>query len=263
MRLRFVALAVGLLVVLALVAGTVPTPGSAQGSKTQKLVFASAGFEESNRYWMVARPDHLQYDPFLDTLLEVDVKTGEYTPRLAEKWSHSPDYKDWTFTLRKGVQFHNGFGQFTAKDVVHSHALMVRPEATATLAGFWRNVEEIKIVNDHEVVFRMKRPTTDMLYGVSRAGDLRMVSKAQWDKEGIEGLDKRPAGTGSYRYVGRQPGLSITFERVDNHWGGEKPAFKELEFRIIREESTRLAVLLSGEAHVADLPRELQWDALE
>jgi peptide/nickel transport system substrate-binding protein len=263
MRLRLVPLAVALLVVLALIAGTGPTPGSAQGSKTQKLVFASAGFEESNRYWMVARPDHLQYDPFLDTLLEVDVKTGEYTPRLAEKWSHSPDYKDWTFTLRKGVQFHYGFGQFTAKDVVHSHALMIKPEATATLAGFWRNVEEIKVVNDHEVVFRMKRPTTDMLYGVSRAGDLRMVSKAQWDKEGIEGLDKRPAGTGSYRYVGRQPGLSITFERVDNHWGGEKPAFKELEFRIVREESTRLAVLLSGEAHIADLPRELQKDALK
>ena len=249
--------------VLALIAGTAPTPGSAQDSKTQKLVFASAGFEESNRYWMVARPDHLQYDPFLETLLEVDPKTGEYTPRLAEKWSHTPDYMQWTFTLRKGVQFHYGFGQFTAKDVVHSHSMMLRPEATATLAGFWRNVEEVKIVNDHEVVFRMKRPTTDMLYGVSRAGDLRMVSKAQWDKEGIEGFDKRPAGTGSYRYVSRQPALNITFERVDNHWNREKPAFKELEFRLAREESTRLAMLLSGEAHIADLPRELQKDALK
>ena len=170
---------------------------------------------------------------------------------------------EWTFTLRKGVPFHFGFGQFTAKDVVHSHSMMLRPEATATLAGFWRNVEEVKVVNDHEVVFRMKRPTTDMLYGVSRAGDLRMVSKAQWDKEGIEGFDKRPAGTGSYRYVGRQPGLNITFERVDNHWAGEKPAFKELEFRLAREESTRLALLLSGEAHIADLPRELQKDAIK
>jgi ABC-type transport system substrate-binding protein len=139
----------------------------------------------------------------------------------------------------------------------------MRPEATATLAGFWRQVEKVEAVNDHLVVFRFKRPTTVMPYAASRAGDLRIVSKAQWDKEGQEGFEKRPAGTGSYRYVGREPGLSITFERADNHWKGEKPAFKELVFRLAREESTRLALLLSGEAHIADLPRELQKDALK
>jgi len=62
--------------------------------------------------------------------------------------------------------------------------------------------------------------------------------------------------------VGRERGLSISFERVDNHWAGEKPAFKELTFRIVREEATRLAMLIAGEAHIADLPRELQKDAL-
>jgi len=263
MKPRFVSLVLGLLVALPLTLVTTPTPGLAQATKTDRLVFASAGFSESNRFWTVARPDHLQYDPFLETLLEVDPKTGEYTPRLAEKWQASPDFKEWTFTLRKGVQFHNGFGPLTARDVVHSHAFMMRPEATATLVQTWRSVEEVKIVNDHEVVFRMKRPSTTLPYAVSRAGDLRIVSKAQWDKEGQEGFDKRPAGTGSYRYVGRQPGLSVTFERVDNHWRGEKPAYKELEFRLAREESTRLALLLSGEAHIADLPRELQKDALK
>jgi ABC-type transport system substrate-binding protein len=254
--------------VLALVAlggalAITPTSGSAQDGKVQKLVFASAGFDESNRFWVVSRPDHLQYDPFLETLLDVDPKTGEYTGRLAEKWQASADFKEWTFFLRKGVNFHNGFGPFTARDVVHSHSFMMRQEATATLAGFWRTVEEVKIINDHQVVFRMKRPTTVMPYAASRAGDLRMVSKAQWDKEGQEGFDKRPAGTGSYRYVGRQPGLSVTYERIDNHWKGEKPAFKELEFRVTREEATRLALLLSGEAHIADLPRELQKDAVK
>src|SRR4030095_7027847 len=115
---RFVSLA--LLTALASILGLHTT--SAQEAKVQKLVFASAGFEDSNRFWMVARPDHLQYDPFLETLLDVDPKTGEYTPRLAEKWQVSPDLKEWTFYLRKGVQFHYGFGEFTARDVVHTHA---------------------------------------------------------------------------------------------------------------------------------------------
>src|SRR5687768_4969958 len=133
--LRLVPLVLGLLVALASIPGTTPTIGSAQEAKGQRLVFASAGFDESNRFWVVARPDHLQYDPFLETLLEVDPKTGDYTPRLAEKWQASPDFKEWTFNLRKGVQFHFGYGPLTAKDVVHSHSLMMRPEATATLAG--------------------------------------------------------------------------------------------------------------------------------
>src|SRR5215475_8863200 len=129
MRPRLVPHVVGLMVVLASITATTLT--SAQDAKTQRLVFASAGFEDSNRFWMVARPDHLQYDPFLETLLEVDPKTGEYTPRLAEKWQASPDFREWTFYLRKGVQFHYGYGLFTAKDVVHSHSFMMRPETTA------------------------------------------------------------------------------------------------------------------------------------
>jgi len=62
--------------------------------------------------------------------------------------------------------------------------------------------------------------------------------------------------------VTRQLGQSITYERVDNHWRGEQPAFQELEIKIAREDATRLAALLNGEAHIVDLPRELQQEAL-
>jgi peptide/nickel transport system substrate-binding protein len=260
------SLVVSLLLGLALAVGgvlpaTLPS-ASAGEAKVQRVIFGSAGFTEGNRFWTIARPEHLQYDPFLETLLDIDPKTGEFTPRLAEKWQASPDLKEWTFWLRKGVPFHNGFGEFTAKDVVHSHSMMLRQDATATFVGIWRNAEEVKVVDDYQVVFRMKRPVSMMPYLTSRCCDLRIVSKAQWDKEGLEGFDKRPAGTGSYRYVDRKLGLSITYERVDNHWAGEKPDFKELEIRLVPESTTRLAMLLGGEAHIVDLPRELQQEAI-
>ena len=249
-----------LLVVLAFVLVAMPTPVAAQ-AKDQRVIFGSAGFTESNRFWTVARPEHLQYDPFLETLLDVDPKTGEFIPRLAEKWEVSSDLKEWTFYLRKGVQFHYGFGEFTARDVVHSHSFMLRPDATSATAPLWREAEEVKVVNDYQVVFRLKRPMSIIPYVASRAGELRIVSKAQWDKEGMEGYEKRPAGTGSYRYVGRKTGISVEYERVDNHWS-DKPDFKEIEIRITPEETTRFAMLMSGEAHIVDLPRELQKDAL-
>lgn len=247
---------------IALVIGTVLLMTPLARAEVHRFVFVSAGFNESNRFWIIDRPAHLQFDPFLETLLDVDPDTGAYIPRLAERWQASADLKEWTFVLRKGVPFHFGYGEFTARDVVHAHSLMLRPEATATLAGFWRSVDTIQVVDDYQVVFRMKQPAATMPYAASRAGDLRIVSKAQWDKEGLEGFEKRPAGTGSYRYVERKLGQSITYARVENHWRGEKPGFPELEIRIAREDATRLAALMNGEAHAVDLPRELQPNAL-
>jgi peptide/nickel transport system substrate-binding protein len=249
--------------VLLLAMTATPTATRAGEAQVQRLIFASAGIDETNRFWTTGRPHQLQNDPYLETLLDLDPKTSEFTPRLAEKWEASPDMKEWTLSLRKGVPFHFGFGEFTAKDVVHSHSLMLRPEAVATFVGIWRNVEEVKVIDDYMVVFRMKGPATTMPYALSRAGDLRMVSKAQWDQEGLEGFDQRPAGTGTYRYGGRQLGQSIWFERVENHWSGIRPDFKELEFRLAPEESTRLAMLLRGEAHAGDLSRELHDEALK
>ena len=209
------------LVFLVVLASSSRHANSAGGgeAKGQRVVFASAGFDESNRFWIVSRPDHLQYDPFLETLLEVDPEDRRvHAAPGREVVRPAPTSRSGPSTCARACSSTTATAQFTAKDVVHSHSLMMRPEATATLAGFWRQVEEVKVVNDHQVVFRFKRPTTVMPYAASRAGDLRIVSKAQWDKEGLEGFEKRPAGTGSYRYVGRQPGLSVTFERVDNHW---------------------------------------------
>lgn len=132
-----------------------------------------------------------------------------------------------------------------------------------TLGPFWRTVAEVKPIDRYTVKFVFKTPALPTnLYAFARSGDLRMSSKAQWDKEGIAGLDKMPAGTGPFQYVSRQTGLNIVFKRNAKHWSDNKVDFEELEFRIAREEATRLALLLSGDAHIGDLPRELHKDAL-
>jgi len=118
-------------VLLVLLMGLAAMPAEAQPgeAKVQRVIFASAGFDESNRFWVLSRPNQLQNDPYLETLLDLDPKTGAFIPRLAEKWEASPDMTEWTLFLRKGVPFHYGYGEFTARDVVHSHSLMLREEA--------------------------------------------------------------------------------------------------------------------------------------
>jgi peptide/nickel transport system substrate-binding protein len=264
MRSKLASYFTGLLAAALVVLGAAPSPGWAGAAQVKRLTFASAGFHESNRFWTISRPDHLQFEPFWETLIGLDPKTSEAVPALATKWEHSPDYKEWTFHLRKGVQYQFGYGEFTSADVVHAHSLILRKDSTSTLRPFWSTAEEVKPVDKHTVVFRFKNPVlpASMVFAASRSGDLRMASKAQWDKEGAEGYDKRPAGTGPFQYHSRQSGLNIVYKRNDKHWSGNKVDYEELEFRIAREEATRLALLLSGDVHIGDLPRELHKEAL-
>ena len=49
-------------------------------------------------------------------LTELD-HTYSPVPELAESWESSPDATEWTFKLRKGVEFHNG-KTMDAEDVI-------------------------------------------------------------------------------------------------------------------------------------------------
>jgi len=64
---------------------------------------------------------------------------------------------EWTLFLRKGVPFHFGYGS-SPPGCRAFPRVMLREEAVATFVGIWRNVVEVKVINDYQVVFRMKGP---------------------------------------------------------------------------------------------------------
>ena len=71
------------------------------------------------------------------------VTTTEFEPDLAESWTISPDGTQWTFKLRRGVQFHKGFGEMTAEDVKWSFERQIK-RAPGTRFGV--NLEVIKTI---------------------------------------------------------------------------------------------------------------------
>ena len=56
------------------------------------------------------------------------IDPAKIEPDLAESWESSADKKTWTFHLRHGVQFHGGYGEMTADDVVFSLKKAANPE---------------------------------------------------------------------------------------------------------------------------------------
>ena len=102
-----------------------------------KIAVAPLGWD-TNFTWLQSRSGQLDKRPALEYLIGIDRNTGAYIPELAEKWEMAPDGKSWTVWLRKGVKFHEHWGEFTAKDVRHAVFLITQPESVQTDAGFWR-----------------------------------------------------------------------------------------------------------------------------
>lgn len=236
---------------------------SGHGSRIDTLVIAlGTPSQETNRAWLVPIFEHIQMEPYLESLLDNNPETGETIPSLAESWETNDDRSEWTFSLREGVQFHHGWGEFTSADVIHSHTLWSDPESPMANQSLWARTE-VTADGPYQVTFQFPEPQffgEDLFNRFQTEGFI--WSKAQWDEQGVGGIDRLPAGTGSYMYTERADGQYLRFKANPDHWSGVTPDFPNIEFRYIPEESTRYATLVTGAAHIADLPRELFPDAL-
>jgi ABC-type transport system substrate-binding protein len=207
----------------------------------------------------------------MEWLIEVDPDTGQYVPWLATSWEMAKDGLSWRVKLAEGVQFHHGYGEFTAKDVVHSHALWcdeAYPGRADKPSVGYRNgicmVNKVEVVNDHEVIMHCKNPCLDFDFYYSEAANVIIFSKAQWDKEGEMGYETKPAGTGPYIFKERKLDQYVLYERAPTpHWKRGVVDWKEVQMTWTIEEPTRFAQLLAGETHLTEVNKDLVDQAVE
>src|SRR5215510_2209796 len=259
--------------------GQMTTPAAPVKGKLERLRIAVAPIGwDTNFTWLAPRSSNLDKRPALEFLVGIDRNTGAYIPELAEKWEMAPDGKTWTVWLRKGVKFHDNWGEFTARDVRHAVFLITQPESVQTDAGFWRplmgigkadSIEDVakkveqgvEIIDDYKVVFHLTQAAPEFVENISANTDLVMESKARWDAGGKELYGQKVVGTGPFEFVERKVSSHVLYKRVENHWR-KIPAYKELEFRWVPEGVTRLATLIAEEVHISDVDRALQKDAV-
>ncbi len=196
-------------------------------AKLERLKIAVAPLGcDTNFSWLQTVSGQLDKRPALEFLVGIDRNTGAYIPELAEKWEMAPDGKTWTITLRKGVKFHENWGEFTARDVRHAVFLITQPEAVASDTTFWRTVmgvtktdtvedvakkaeQGVEIVDDYKVVFHLKQVVPEFVEIISAITDLPMESKARWDAGGKELYGQKVVGTGPFEFVERKVGSHV------------------------------------------------------
>ena len=243
-----------------------PTPSFVTAKEPRLVVSTGVPIHEAYLPWRSSSQLFLQR-PMYESVISTDPVSGAYAAQLAADWDISPDAKKWTLNLREGIQFHKDWGEFTAKDVVHAWTMIVTEGGSvATDVGQWTalvsEAGQFETPDDHTIVFNLNNPEPDLDFRLStRSGNMLITSVDHFDALGSDAMEEDPAGTSAYRFVERQIGQSVLYERVEDHWR-LTPEFRELMIRIVREEATRLAMLLSGEAHISDIPTDLRREAV-
>ncbi|MBI4611758.1 MAG: ABC transporter substrate-binding protein [Candidatus Rokubacteria bacterium] len=177
---------------------------------------------------------------------------------VASRWEASPDHKRWTFHLRKGIRFHNG-DALTADDVKFSLLRAMGKRSTTGYAGPLRAlVQDIETPAPDRVVIVTKEPTLIIPPYLSRvlSTEGMILSKKYLEAKGDDHFARAPIGSGPYRFVEQVTGSHVKLEAVEGHWRLGTPKFKTVTFRLIPEETTRVAILRRGEADIIEISRD-------
>ncbi|WP_432974505.1 ABC transporter substrate-binding protein [Dactylosporangium sp. CA-233914] len=163
-------------------------------------------------------------------------------PALATSWDISPDKKTWTFHLRKGVKMQDG-SEFTANDVATSIKRVQQNSDMTSYATYASKVASVQVVDDLTIQIASKAP-----YATLGLDTPPPVATAYYNKVGEQDFRKRPVAAGQFKLVSQKYNDSVTLERFDDFWDSDrKPNFKTLVVKIVPEESSRIAGLISGQ----------------
>ncbi|WP_372623680.1 ABC transporter substrate-binding protein [Falsiroseomonas sp.] len=164
------------------------------------------------------------------------IDPAEIEPDLAERWESSPDGRTWTFHLRRGVQFHGGFGELTAEDVVFS----LRKSATAASSAFaadFRAFESVEAVDPYTVRIRLRENVPSLLGLVTNYSGGYIVSRRAVEQRGADFV-RSPVGTGPFALDRVTPNQSAELSANAQYFRGA-PQIARVSYRFIPSDASR------------------------
>src|SRR5216683_5514086 len=190
--------------------------------------------------------------PHYSTLLRVDPFDRGGTRivgDLAESWSASRDGRTYTFTLRRGVRFHDG-GELTARDVKASYDKIIFPPpgVTSNRKGEYIAVETVTAPDPYTVVFRLKWPSASFLS--SLASPFNWIYKADLLVRDIHWYEKNVMGTGPFLFVEYVKGSHWIGRRNPDYWDKGRPYLDGYRALFMRDSAAQVAAIRGQRAMI-------------
>ena len=159
-------------------------------------------------------------------------------PELAETFEPNSDATEWTFKIRKGVEWHDG-SKLTADDIVYSMNRHLSEDSTSVIKSVMASVKEWKKVGSHEVKAIMNTPNSDLptLLGVAQNKIIKNGTKGDW------------IGTGPFTMESFQPGVKSIHKRNENYWR-EGANLDACEITAITDNVARVNALIAGDMQI-------------
>ena len=176
-----------------------------------------------------------------------DLKLEE---ELAESWEVSPDGKRITFHLRKGVKWHDG-APFTSDDVMFTYRRMIDPRTPTAYGEDFKQVKRAAAPDPHTFVVEYARPFAPAL----ASWGMHILPKHLLEKYpdiSKSPLNKKPVGTGPYRFVEWKTGEKVVFDASPDYFEG-KPYIARVITRVIPDQATMFLELKSGGVDIMTL----------
>lgn len=187
--------------------------------------------------------------------------TGQPAPWLAESWTVSDDQTLISFTLRQGVQFHDGT-PFNAKAVKAQFDAILDPANASPVLPMLGPLKDIRVTGEFEVEFEFETPYAPFFNNIS-VGYMGINSPAAVAEHGSR-YGRNVVGTGPYKLVRWTPGSRIELQRFDQfkQWRDDAlnkglPHADKVTLTVIREDSVALAALETGELTGATLQADI------
>ena len=192
----------------------------------------------------------------------VRIKPGELSPEfmepdLAERWESSADGKTWTFHLRRGVQCHGGFGEFTAEDAVFSLNRAATRD-TSAFSSDYVAFDRVEAVDRYTVRITLKENIPSLLGAVMNYAGGFQVCKAAVEQLGNEGFRRRPIGTGPFAFAEYVPQQFGRLVANDQYFRG-RPQIREVMYRFIPSDAARDLAFQAGELDMIYGRQDQTW----
>lgn len=182
-------------------------------------------------------------------LLEYAPGTLDLRPLLATKWTESDGGLTYTFTLREGVEFHDGSPFDAAAAKLSIERVQKINQGPATLAS---NIASVAAPSPTELVIKLKRKD---VYFLGALPKLPIVSaKAVRDHPGKDKWARdwfatHAAGTGPYELVDWRRNSAINLKRNESYWR-EFPDGAPAKVRLRTDPDVQTALQLLGQGQI-------------